>query len=145
VLIAERAYSTTVAGIQSMESESILGLGLMRIYFEPGTDMGTAIAQISAISETILRITPPGMTAPIVLRFNASNLPVVQLLLSGTLPEQKLYDYGLNFIRVKLFTIPGLATPAPYGGYQRQINVDVDPDRLLAKGLSPSARSKRRI
>jgi multidrug efflux pump subunit AcrB len=138
VLIHERAMSTTVSGIEKIESESIPGIGLLRIYFQPGTDIGSAIAQIAAVSSTVLRILPPGITPPNVVQFNASNVPVIQLTLtSDTLPEEKIFDYALNFIRIKLFTIPGLSTPAPYGGKSRQINVDVDPPRLNSKGLSP--------
>jgi multidrug efflux pump subunit AcrB len=138
VLISERAFSTTVNGIERIESNSIPGVGLMRVYFQPGTDIGAAIAQISSVSQTILRITPPGMTPPNVIQFNASNVPVAQLTASSDrMPEQKIFDYGLNFVRVRLFTIPGLSTPAPFGGKQRQINVDVDPQALTAKGLSP--------
>jgi len=139
VLISERAYSTTVNGIQRIESQSIPGIGLMRIYFQPDTEIGAAIAQISSVSSTILRILPPGMTPPNVIQFNASNVPVAQLTISSpTLPEERIFDYGLNFVRVKLFTIPGLSTPAPFGGKQRQINVDVDPRALAGKGLSPA-------
>jgi multidrug efflux pump subunit AcrB len=139
VLISERAYSSTVDGIQRIESQSIPGIGLLKIYFQPDADIGGAIAQISSVSSTILRITPPGMQPPNVIRFNASNLPVAQLTMSSdSLPEQQIFDYGLNFIRVRLFTIPGLSTPAPFGGKQRQINVDIDPQRLAARGLSPA-------
>lgn len=138
VLISERAYSTSVNGIQRIESQSTPGIGMLRVYFQPGTDIGAAIAQISATSNQILKITPPGMTTPTILQFNASNVPVAQLTLqSRTLPEQKIFDYGLNFIRIKLFTIPGLGTPAPYGGKFRQVTVDLDPKALAAKGLSP--------
>jgi multidrug efflux pump subunit AcrB len=139
VLISERAYSSTVDGIQRIESQSIPGIGLLKIYFQPDADIGGAIAQISSVSSTILRITPPGMQPPNVIRFNASNLPVAQLTMSSdTLPEQQIFDYGLNFIRVRLFTIPGLSTPAPFGGKSRQINVDIDPRLLTARGLSPA-------
>ncbi|MGA7908593.1 MAG: efflux RND transporter permease subunit, partial [Candidatus Sulfotelmatobacter sp.] len=137
VLISERAFSTTVNGISRIESQSMPGVGLLRVYFQPGTDIGGAIAQISSVSNTILRITPPGMTPPSVIQFNATNVPVAQLTISSrTLPEQQLYDYGLNFIRVRLFTIPGLSTPAPFGGKERQIIVDINPQALAAKGLS---------
>jgi multidrug efflux pump subunit AcrB len=136
--ITERAFSTTVSGISRIESESISGLALVRVYFEEGTDIGGAIAQISSVSATILRVLPPGMTPPVVVRFNASNVPVAQLTVSGKdVTEQQLFDYGLNFLRVKLFTIPGLATPAPFGGRQRQVMVDVDPMRAAAKGMAP--------
>jgi multidrug efflux pump subunit AcrB len=137
VIIAERAYSTTVNGIERIESDSIPGVGLMKIYFQPGADIGAAIAQVSSVSSTILHIVPPGTEPPNVIQFNASDVPVVQMTLSGTLNEQQLYDYGLNFIRVKLFTIPGLSTPAPFGGKQRQIMVYLNPQAMSAKGLSP--------
>jgi len=138
VLIAERAYSTTVNGIERIESNSIPGVGLMHVYFQPGTDIGAAIAQMSSVSSTLLRIAPPGTPPPNVIQFNASNVPVAQLTASSDkLPEQQIFDYGLNFIRVRLFTIPGLSSPAPFGGKRRQINVDVDPAALAAKGLSP--------
>ncbi|HSY38370.1 MAG TPA: efflux RND transporter permease subunit, partial [Polyangia bacterium] len=138
VLISERGFSTTVNGIERIESQSIPGIGILRVYFQPGTEIGAAIAQISSVASTILRIAPPGMTPPSIIQFNASNVPVSQLTISSeTLPEQQIFDYGLNFIRVKLFTIPGLSTPAPFGGKQRQINVDIDPQQLAAKGLSP--------
>ncbi|WP_428493403.1 efflux RND transporter permease subunit [Rhodopila sp.] len=137
VFISERAYSTTVNGISRIESQSIPGTGLLKVYFQPGTSIGGAIAQISSVNNSILRIAPPGMQPPAVIQFNASNVPVVQLTMSSkTLTEQQIYDYSLNFIRVKLFTIPGLSTPGPFGGKQRQIDVDVDPARLAAKGLS---------
>jgi len=139
VFITERAYSTTVNGISRIESQSIPGIGLLKVYFQPGSDIGGAIAQISAVNSTILRIAPPGMTPPAVIQFNASNVPVVQMTLSSkTLTEQQIFDYSLNFIRVKLFTIPGLSTPGPFGGKQRQIDVDLDMARLSAKGFSPT-------
>jgi len=139
VLISERAYSTTVNGIQRIESQSIPGVGLLKVYFQPDADIGAAIAQISSVSSTILRIAPPGMNPPNVIQFNASNVPVAQLTASSqTLPEEKIFDYGLNFIRVRLFTIPGLSSPAPFGGKFRQVNIDIDPQALAARGLSPS-------
>ena len=138
VLISERGFSTTVNNIERIESESIPGIGMLKLYFQPGVEIGAAMAQINALTSTILRIAPPGMTPPTIIQFNASNVPVSQLTLSSeTLPEQQIFDYGLNFIRVKLFTIPGLSTPAPFGGKQRQINVDIDPRQLASKGLSP--------
>src|SRR6202012_4208452 len=137
VFISERAYSTTVNGISRIESQSIPGVGMLKVYFQPGTDIGGAIAQVAAVNNTILRNAPPGMQPPAVIQFNASNVPVVQMTLSSdTLSEQQIYDYSLNFIRIKLFTIPGLSTPGPFGGKQRQINVDVDPGLLAAKGFS---------
>ncbi|MCL5125193.1 MAG: efflux RND transporter permease subunit, partial [Deltaproteobacteria bacterium] len=139
VLISERAYSTTVNGIQRIESESIPSIGILKVYFYPGTEIGAAIAQIGSVSSTLLRIAPPGLQPPNIIQFNASNVPVAQLTVSSqTLSEEKVFDYGLNFIRVRLFTIPGLSTPAPFGGKSREINVDVDPNAMTARGLSPS-------
>ena len=137
VLVSERSYSTTVNGIERIESLSIPGLGILKVYFTQGTDIGGAISQINAQNNSILRIAPPGITPPSMIRFNASNVPVVQVTLnSKTMPEQQIFDYGINFLRIKLFTIPGLSIPAPYGGKQRQIIVDVDPAKLSAKGFS---------
>src|ERR1700742_4681290 len=137
VFISERAYSTTVNGIQRIESQSIPGIGLLKVYFQPGTEIGAAIAQVAAVNNTILRNAPPGMQPPAVIQFNAANVPVVQMTLSSkTLSEQQIFDYSLNFIRIKLFTIPGLSTPGPFGGKSRQMNVDVDPSLLSAKGFS---------
>src|ERR1700712_5969493 len=139
VFISERAYSPTVNGISRIESQSIPGIGILKVYFQPGTEIGGAIAQISSVNNSILRSAPPGMQPPAVIQFNASNVPVVQLTMSSkALTEQQIYDYNLNFIRVKLFTIPGLSTPGPFGGKSRQINVDVDPGLLAAKGFSLS-------
>jgi len=136
-LISERSYSTTVNGISRIESQAIPGVGLLKIYFQPGTDIGAAIAQINAASNTALHNAPPGMSPPLIIQFNAANVPVVQMTLSSkTLPEQQIFDYGLNFIRIKLFTIPGLSSPAPFGGKQRQIMINVDPAKLSGKGLS---------
>src|ERR1700760_2614518 len=138
VFISERAYSTTVNGISRIESQSIPGTGILKVYFQPGTEIGGAIAQITSVNNSILRIAPPGMQPPAVIQFNASNVPVVQMTLSSkTLTEQQIYDYSLNFIRVKLFTIPGLSTPGPFGGKSRQINVDLDQSRLEAQRFSP--------
>ncbi len=138
VLISERAYSTTVNGIEHIESESLNGIGLIKVYFHSSSEVGGAIAQIASVSQTILRILPPGMQAPNVIDYNAANVPVAQLnVFSDTLPEQDLFDFGLNFIRVRLFTIAGLSSPAPFGGVGRQVTVNLDPQRLYGQGLSP--------
>jgi multidrug efflux pump subunit AcrB len=137
-IISERAYSTTVDGIEHIESESMLGIGVLKVYFQPGTDIGAAIAQINAVSETILRQAPNGTTPPNIISYNAANVPVAQLnIYSDTLSEQQLFDYGLNFIRLQLFTIPGFSSPAPIGGVQRAVVVNLDPKQLYANGLSP--------
>ena len=139
VFISERAYSTTVNGIERIESQSIPGIGILKVYFQPGTEIGAAIAQISTVNSSILRSAPPGMTPPAVIQFNASNVPVAQLTLSSkSLSEQQIFDYSLNFIRIRLFTIPGLSTPAPFGGKSRQMIVDLDPALLVAKGFTPT-------
>jgi multidrug efflux pump subunit AcrB len=138
VIISERAYSTTVDGIEHMESESITGIGLLKIYFQPGSDIGGAIAQINAVSETILRQAPLGTTPPQIISYNAANVPVAQLnIFSDTLSGQQLFDYGLNFVRLQLFTIPGFSSPAPLGGVQRAVVVNLDAKALYADNLSP--------
>lgn len=136
-LYSERSITTTVNGVAKIESVTMAGVGLVKVYFQPGINIGAAIAQISAASSSVLRLMPPGMQPPAIVQSNASSVPVAQLtVFSDSLPEEKLFDYGLNFIRLRLFTVPGLATPAPYGGKNRQINVDVNPVVLNAKGLS---------
>ncbi len=138
ILISERADSTTVNGIDHIESESFEGIGLKRIYFQPGTDMGAAIAQLNATAGTIATILPRGTEPPEIISYNAANVPVAQLnVFSDTLSGQQLFDYGLNFIRVQLFTIPGFSSPAPLGGVQRTVQVNLDPTALYANGLSP--------
>src|SRR5262249_37315346 len=137
VLVSERGYSTTVNGIDHIESLSMPGQGILKIYFQQGAEIGGAIAQISAQSNAILRIAPPGMQPPNIIQFNASNVPVVQVVLnSKSLPEQMLSDYANQFLRLRLFTIPGLLIPAAFGGKQRQIIVEVDPAKASAKGMS---------
>jgi multidrug efflux pump subunit AcrB len=136
VFVSERGCSTTVNGISRIESQSIDGIGILKVYFEPGTDIGGAIAQISAVSAAASRVMPPGITPPAIIQFNASNVPVAQMTISSkTHTEQDLFDYGLNFVRIRLFTIPGLATPAPYGGKMREVVVDVDPKQASSYGL----------
>jgi multidrug efflux pump subunit AcrB len=138
VIISERAYSTTVNGIERIESHCIPGIGLVKVYFQEGSDIGAAIAQINAVNGTILRIFPPGTTPPMIIQYDAATVPIVQMnFFSNTVPEGKLFDHALNFVRVKLFTIPGLTVPAPFGGRQRQVNVDLEPAVMQAKGVSP--------
>ncbi|MGN6566442.1 MAG: efflux RND transporter permease subunit, partial [Flavipsychrobacter sp.] len=138
VLLSERGISSSVNGVERIESQSQPGIGLLRVYFEKGTDIGAAIAQMSATASVSLHSMPPGIQPPVILQFNATNVQVAQLTMSSkTLTEDKLFDYGLNFIRIRLFTIPGLSTPAPFGGKNREIVVDADPKAMQAKGLSP--------
>ena len=137
VIISERAMSTTVNDIEHMESESIAGAGIVRVYFHPGATTAAGIAQIGAMSQALLSIFPPGMVAPNVVDYNAANVPVAQLnVFSDTLSEQQLFDYGLNFIRVRLFSIEGLSAPSPFGGRTRSIMVNLNPTQLYANGLS---------
>src|SRR6185437_8927216 len=139
VWISERAYSTTVNGIEHIESTAMDGIGILRVYFHGDQDVGGAIAQITSVSGQIVHIMPPGTTVPDIIDFNAANVPVAQLdVYSDTMSEQALFDYGLNFIRVKLFTIEGLSSPAPFGGVSRAMMVNLHPDALYAQGLSPA-------
>jgi multidrug efflux pump subunit AcrB len=136
VLLSERNLSSTVNGISRIESQSEYGVGLVKVYFQPGTDIATAIAQIVSSSQTAIKAMPPGINPPYVIQANASNVPVAQLTMSSqTMTEQEIADYGQNFIRLRLFTIPGLSTPQPYGGKVREVTIDVNPAALNSKGL----------
>src|SRR5213080_5376161 len=118
----ERGLTTTVDDIQHSESQSLNGIAVVKVFFQPHANIEKAIAQITAISQTQLRQLPLGTTPPLVITYNASTVPILQLALSGQgLSEQQLNDYGLNFIRQSLATVPGAAVPWPYGGKQRQI------------------------
>jgi CzcA family heavy metal efflux pump len=135
---SERGITTTVNDIEHMESQSVYGLGIIKVFFRPGTNVQGAVAQITAISQTTVRGLPPGTTPPLVISYSASTTPIIQLGLSSkTLPEQQLFDLGQNFLRNYLATVPGAATPFPYGGKIRQIQVDLDLPKLQAYGLSP--------
>jgi CzcA family heavy metal efflux pump len=134
----ERVLTTTVNDIEHIESQSLNGIGIVKIFFHPGVQIGSAVAQVTAISQTLLRQLPPGTTPPLVIQYNASSVPILQLALSGQgLSEQQLGDIGLNFVRTGLVSVPGAAIPYPYGGKQRQVQVDLDTNALQAKGLSP--------
>src|SRR6202162_481536 len=138
VTLTERTLTTTVDDIEHSESQSLNGIAVVKVFFQPHANIEKAIAQITAISQTQLRQLPPGTTPPLVITYNASTVPILQLALSGQkLSEQQLFDYGVNFIRTRLVTIPGAAIPFPYGGKQRQVQVDLDTNALQAKGLSP--------
>ena len=142
VTISERAMTTTVNSIEHIESQSLngsgIGAGVIRVFFQPDAVIAGAVAETTAINQTILRVLPPGITPPFVLRYSATNVPILQLALqSPTLSEQQLYDYGLNFIRTQLATVQGAQVPLPWGGKTRQIMVDLHPEALYAKGLSP--------
>lgn len=139
VTISERAMTTTVNDIEHIESQSFSGIGVIKVFFQPGASVDAAVAQVTAVNQTVLRSMPPGTTPPFVIRYSASNVPVLQLGLgSQSLSEQSLYDLGLNFLRVQLATVQGASVPLPYGGKVRQIQVDIDPQALQAKGLTPA-------
>jgi CzcA family heavy metal efflux pump len=133
----ERVLTTTVNDIEHIESSSMQGIGVVKIYFQPGASVQTATAQVTSISQTILKQLPPGITPPLILNYNASTVPILQLAVSGRgLSEQKLFDLAQNQIRPGLVTVPGAAMPYPSGGKQRQVQVDIDPQALQSKGLS---------
>lgn len=133
----ERVLTTTVNDIEHIESQSMQGIGIIKIYFQPGADIRTATAQVTSISQTVLRQMPPGITPPLVLNYSASTVPILQLALSGKgLSEQQLFDMGMNQVRPPLITVPGLAMPFPSGGKQRQVQIDLNPLALQSKGLS---------
>src|ERR1700675_1762646 len=134
----ERSLTTTVNDIEHIESQSLSGIAIVKIFFHQGVQGANPAAQTTAGSQTIPRTLPLGGTPPLVITYNASTVPILQLALSGPgLSEQQLGDIGLNFLRTGLVTIPGAAIPYPYGGKQRQIQVDLDTDALQSKGLSP--------
>ncbi|HLK69265.1 MAG TPA: efflux RND transporter permease subunit [Bryobacteraceae bacterium] len=139
VTIFERSMTTTVNDIEHMESQSYNGVSVTRVYFQPTAKVELALAQITAISQTLLRIFPPGTTPPSIIKYDASSVPILQLgLESQTMSEQELFDMGQNFIRTQLATIQGAAVPLPYGGKFRQVMVDLIPEQLFAKQLSPA-------
>src|SRR5580700_53524 len=136
---SERSLTIAVNDVEHIESQSLNGIGVIKIFFQPNANIQTALAQTTGMSQTILRSLPPGTVPPLVISYSASSTPIVQLGLSSkTLPEQQLFDLGNNFLRTQLATVPGAATPYPYGGKLRQIQVDLDIRRLQANGLSPN-------
>ncbi len=137
VTSSERGLTTTVNDIEHIESQALNGVAIIRVYFHPGAKIEAAVAQITAMSQSILRVLPPGTTAPFIVRYNVSNVPILQASVSSdSLTEQQLYDYGQNFLRTQLATVQGASVPVPYGGKPRQIMVDIDGPALFAKGLS---------
>ena len=133
----ERALTTTVGNIEHIESESLYGRGIVKIYFQPGTDVAAAQAQVTAVSQTVLKQMPAGITPPLVLSYNASSVPVLALQISSDrLTGSQLYDMASNLIRPLLVSVPGVAIPAPYGGTPANVQVDLDQQKLLAHGLS---------
>src|SRR5258707_9927894 len=137
VYITERTLTTTVDNIEHIESTSLYGVAVVKVFLQPTANIEQGIAQITAVSQTQLRQLPTGTTPPLILAYSASSVSVLQLALSGqNLSEQELNDYGMNFIRIRLITVPGASIPFPYGGKQRQVQVDLNTTALQSKGLS---------
>jgi len=135
----ERSLTTTVSDIEHIESQSLAGISIIKVFFQPNANIQTALAQVVAIEQAQLRQLPPGITPPLVIKYSASSIPVIQLGLSSpTQPENALFDAAVNTLRPQLITIPGTAVPFPYGGKNRLISVDLDMAALQARGLSPS-------
>jgi len=133
----QRALTTTVNDIEHIEANSYNGFGIIKIFFQPNVDIRTANAQVTAISQTLIKAMPPGATPPLILNYNASTVPIVLVALSGEgFTEQRLADIGINQVRTPLVTVPGAAIPYPFGGKLRQIQIDLDPAALQARGLS---------
>ena len=139
VTLAERAITTTVNDIEHLESQSLLGYGIIKVYFQPNASIEAAVAQVTAINQSILARMPPGINPPVVIRFNATNVPIIQLGISSpTVAEQALFDLGLNSVRIQLATVQGVSIPMPLGGKARQIDIDIDPKLLQEKGITPA-------
>jgi len=137
VTLSERFATTVVNDIEHIESQSYFGLGVIKIFFQQGADINGAIAQVTAVGQPAIRSMPPGTTPPLVVAYTASSVPILQLGLSSpTLSEGQVFDLGTNFLRVQLADIEGASIPYPYGGKQRQVSVDLDPQALLARGVS---------
>ncbi|APR34286.1 efflux RND transporter permease subunit [Paraburkholderia sp. SOS3] len=139
VLNYERGLSTAVNDIEHIESTSLYGVAVVKIFFQPHANIQEALAQVTALSQSQLRSLPPSITPPFILRYNASTVPILRLALSSpSLTEQELYDFGNNFLKTQLATVPGASVPLPYGGKQRQIMIDIDTRKLQERNLSPT-------
>ena len=133
----QRALTTTVNDIEHIEATSYAGIGIVKVFFQPGVNIAVANAQVTAISQVVVRQMPPGITPPLIINYNASTVPILQLALSGEgMSEQNLFDVGINSVRPPLVTIPGAAIPYPYGGKQRLVQIDLNPAALQARNLS---------
>src|SRR5712671_4022939 len=139
VLLNERILTAAVNDIDHIESQSLAGVGVIRIYFRPGAKIEAAVAQVTATCQTMLKVMPPGITPPYVVRYSATSVPIAQIAVSSdTLTEQQIFDYAQNFIIQRLGTVQGARVPQPYGGKQRQVMVDLDLEAMYARGLSPN-------
>jgi multidrug efflux pump subunit AcrB len=138
VTVSERAFTTTVGDIEHIESQSMNGISVIKVFFQPGANVAQAVAQVTAVSGAVTRILPPGITPPFILRYNVADVPVLTLSVGGLgFSEAELNDYSNSFIRTQLSTVRGASVPQAYGGKTRQIMIDIDPVTLAAKGLSP--------
>src|SRR6516162_390478 len=136
---SQYSISSNVNGIKNMEAQTLNGLSVQKIYFQPNVNLELAISQIVSATNSIRALMPPGIQPPVVVQYNASSVPILQLSLSSDkLNEQQLYDYGIYQVRQQLAPIAGITLPTPYGGKYRQIMVDLDPAALLAQGLTPN-------
>jgi len=134
----ERFLTTIVSDIDHVESQTLTGISIIKVYLQPGANVSQAIAQTTAIAQTAVRSMPPGAVPPLVMQYSATSVPIMMLALeTDTLSEKELFDYGINFVRSEIALIPGAQIPYPYGGKQRQIMVDIDPARLHAANTSP--------
>jgi multidrug efflux pump subunit AcrB len=137
--VSERAMTTVTSDIEHMEGTAIQGIAVIKVFLHQNANLGEDVALMSAINQTLLIVAPPGTTPPLITSFSASDVPVLQLgVSSNTLTEAQLYDYGLNFIRTRLATVGGAQVPLPYGGKQREVMVDLYPNRMLSKAISPA-------
>ena len=135
---SEYTISSAVDNVKNIESQTLAGVAVIRIFFQPNVRIDSAIAQVTAVSQTILRRMPPGTQPPFIIRYNASSVPILQLALgSKNLSEAQIYDYGIYRVRQAIAPVRGATLPLPYGGKPRQIMIDLDPQALLSKGLSP--------
>src|SRR5712692_9932718 len=139
IFVNERVLTASVNGIEHIESQSLNGVGVIRIYFRPGAQVAEAEAQVTATCQTLLKLMPPGITPPYIVRYSATSVPILQIAVSSeTLTEQQLLDYAQNFIIQQLGTVQGARVPQPWGGKQRQVMVNLDPNALYSYSLSPS-------
>src|SRR5271166_755688 len=139
IFLNERVLTASVNGIEHIESQSLDGVGVIRIYFQPGASVAEAEAQVTATCQTLLKVMPPGITPPYIVRYSATSVPIVQIAVSSdTMTEQQILDYCQNFVIQQLGTVQGARVPNPWGGKQRQIMVYLDPDAIYDHGLSPN-------
>src|SRR6266550_1769849 len=138
VFVNERILTASVNGIEHIESQSLNGVGVIRIYFRPGGSIAEAEAQVTATCQTLLKLMPPGITPPYIVRYSATSVPIVQIAVSSdTLTEEQILDYCANFIIQQLGTVQGARVPQPWGGKQRQVMVYLDLDLMYSRGVSP--------